>query len=464
MSEFINQDILSDRRGTFRLFIHINFKYKILSLSENKDVLNNALTKNISDSGLLFENSTYIPLDTEVKIILNLPGVLPLSIEIGGKVVRIEKLSSSFEIGINFINLTEKQKNEIKTRVDRMNILKLLERVNKKEISDLHLTVNSPPMVRCYGQIQPLDDDILSAEEIEHMIYSILTEEQRRILDSQKDLDFSFSPSLDSRYRVSIYKQRGVTEIVFRNILPDIKSRRDLGLPEVVEDLCQLKDGLIIIGGTTGSGKSTTISTMIDIINRTRGGVVLSLEKPIEYLHKNIKAIVKQREVGTDVPSFATGLRASLRQDADVIVVGEILDCDSVEAVLQAAETGHLVITSLHATDVVQVFDRIISFFPPETRSYIYARLSHSLRALIIQRLLIHKSGIGRVLATEVCTVNMAVKRIINSGDFNQLSSVIQTGSQYKMHTVQESLDRLFEQGLINAETYEINSKGQVKK
>ncbi|MCX5703453.1 MAG: ATPase, T2SS/T4P/T4SS family, partial [Candidatus Omnitrophica bacterium] len=178
-----------------------------------------------------------------------------------------------------------------------------------------------------------------------------------------------------------------------------------------------------------------------------------------EYIHKNIKGIVKQREVGVDVPSFGVGLKAALRQDPDIIVVGEALDSETIETALQAAETGHLVITSLHATDAVQVFDRIVSFFPPEQRGFVYARLSHSLKAIIIQSLLPHKSGVSRVLATEVCVVNTAVRRIIYSGNFTELPSVMQMGSQYKMYLMQDSIRKIFEQDLISAETYDMYTK-----
>jgi twitching motility protein PilT len=419
-----------------------------------------ALTRNISASGLLFETEEQIPIDTELKIMLVMPGGVNKTFELVGRVVRIDKLLpfSRFEIGVHFIIISREQKEEIRKRLERMNIIGLLDRINRQDISDLHLTVDSPPMVRSYGVLKPLDEEPLSAEEIQHMAYSILTDEQKEEFELHMELDFSFSPYLYSRYRVSIYRQRQATEIVFRNIMPNIRTREELGLPPIIDELCQLKDGIVIIGGTTGSGKTTTICTMMDIINKHRGGVVLSLEKPIEYLHENIKAIVKQREVGVDVPFFANGIRAALRQDADVIVVGEILDFDSIEAALEAAETGHLVITSLHSTDTVQVFDRIISFFPLETRNYVYARLSHSLKAIIIQNLLARRDGIGRVLATEVCVANIAVKRTISSGDFTQLASVIQTSSQYKMHTMQDSLDRLYRQGLISPETYEIYS------
>jgi twitching motility protein PilT len=433
----------------------------ILGSSADANELQYASTQNISAVGLLFENAKQIPIDTKIKINLNMPGSPAKSFEIEGIVVRIEKLfpSLKYNIGLNFTRISDEQKEEIRLRIERMDILRLLHKVNKKEVSDLHLTVNSPPMIRCYGKIKPLDEAPLCGEEIKQMLYSILDENQRKHFESERDIDFSLSISTDARYRVSIYQQRGIIEAVFRNIIPNIKAREELGLPEVVEDLCYLKDGIVIIAGTTGSGKSTTITTMIDIINKKRGGVILSLEKPIEYLHTNIKGIVKQREVGVDVPTFGAGLKAALRQDPDVIVVGEILDSETIETTLQAAETGHLVITSLHATDSVQVFDRIVSLFPPEQRVFIYARLSHSLKAIITQSLLVHSSGIGRVLATEVCVVNTGIRRIIASGNFTELPAVIETGSQFKMHLMQDSIERLFEQGLISAEIYDTHNK-----
>ena len=443
-----------------RLPLDIKFKYIIQSQTEGFGEIRSALTKDLSASGLLFESEKQIPIDTLIKVFIDMPGTPPLTLELEGEVVRIELLPLlKFDIGIHFVRISEEQKEEIKKRIERMDIMKLLERVYKKEISDLHLTVNSPPMVRRYGELEPLYDKPLSSEEIKQMICSILSNEQKKHFEQYKDLDFAFSPSLDIRYRVSIYQQRGKMEVVFRNIMPNIKSRAELGLPEVIDDLCQLKEGLVIIGGTTGSGKTTTITTMIDIINKKRSGVILSLEKPIEYLHNNVKGIVKQREVGIDVPTFASGLKAALKQDSNIIVVGEVLDGDTIETVLQAAETGHLVITSIHSTDTLQVFDRIVSFFPLEQRNFIYARLSHSLKAVITQKLLRQNDGIGRVIATEVCVVNIAVRRIIRSGDFTQLPSVMQTGSQYKMHLMRHSLDKIFEQGLISADTYEMHTK-----
>jgi len=453
--------IKKEYRLTARIPLNIPFQYEILGPAKPSGIKYKSVTKNISSSGIFFENVEQIPLDTRLKIILEMPGSPKKSFETEGNVMRIERLlpSAHFGIGINFIKISDEEKEEIKNRIERMNVFTLLEKANKEKASDLHLTVNSPPMIRCYGELRPLDNEALSADEVRQIVYSIITEEQRKIFAVSKDLDFVFSPVLHLRYRVNIYQQQGNTEVVFRNIMPVIKNRKELGLPDIIDDLCQLKEGLIIIGGATGSGKTTTITTMIDTINKTRGGVILSLESPIEYLHKNIKGIVKQREVGVDVPSFASGLKASLRQDADVIVVGEVIDYATVETVLQATETGYLVISSLHCTDTIQAFNRIVTLFPLEQREFIYGRLSHSLKAVIIQRLLPHKNGNERVMATEVCMVNAAVARIIHSGNFTQLPSVIQTGAQYKMHTMQTSINRFFEQNLISAETYELHSK-----
>lgn len=451
------QESFSDRRIAMRIPIGIKFKYSVIgSGSQDAKVMLSGVTKNISCSGLFFENSAQILINTELKISLQLPGVLAKDIDLQGKVVRIEKLASgNFTIGLMFSEISDETRDLINERIERMDILKLLEKVNKKEFSDLHLTVNSPAVVRCYGEIKPLNDKPLLGEEIREMIFSILSEEQKKSLEVNKEMDFAFSPFKNSRFRVSIYQQRGAIEVVFRNILPDIKSREDLGLPEVIDDLALLKHGIIFVSGSTGAGKTTTITCMVDAINKQRNCVILMLEKPIEYMHTNVKSIIKQREVGVDVPSFASGVKASLRQDPDVIVVGEASDSETIETALQAAETGHLVITSIHATDIVQVFDRILSLFPASQRDFICTRLSNSLRAIINQKLLPHKSGIGRVVATEVCITNTAVRRTIRNKEFFQLTLIMQTGSKSSMNLMQDSVTRLFEKGLISSETYE---------
>ncbi|MFH1281508.1 MAG: PilT/PilU family type 4a pilus ATPase, partial [Candidatus Omnitrophota bacterium] len=451
------EESISNRRRETRVFIEIKFKYFLMgSDSQDTETILSGVTKNISNAGMLFENSTQIPINTRLKITLLLPGALIQDVEVQGKVVRLEKLDSgNFAIGLMFFEISKETQDLINERIERMDIIKLLEKANKKEFSDLHLTIDSPAVVRYYGEIKPLNDKPLSREVIRQMIFSILTDEQKKSFDINKEMDFAFSPFENSRFRVSIYQQRGAIEVVFRNILPDIKSREELGLPEVIDDLALLKNGIIFVSGSTGAGKTTTITCMVDTINKHRNCVILMLEKPIEYMHTNIKSIVKQREVGVDVPSFASGVKASLRQDPDVIVVGESMDSDTIETALQAAETGHLVITSIHATDTVQVFDRILSLFPASQRDFMCTRLSNSIRAIINQKLLPHKSGIGRVIATEVCIGNTAVRRTIRKKDFFQLALIMQTSSKYRMNLMQDSINKLFEQGLISAETCE---------
>jgi len=454
---------MPESRRAFRIPIKIKFSFEILSSTGTLQPRRNALTKNISAKGLLFENKEEISIGTKLKLTLTLPGTSSKFIDITAEVVRVERLIflNNYEIGLNFVEISPIDEEEIKNRIERMNILNVLTRAAENKASDLHLTVYSPPMVRLHGKIQPIDsnEQSLSPEEIKQMIYIILSDPQKQKFEKDKDIDFVFSLRPDLRYRVSVYQQRGNIEVVFRIIPSQIKSREELNLPAVIEDLCKLTDGIIIIAGTTGSGKTTTIATMIDIINRTRGGVILSLEKPIEYIHKNIKGIVKQREVGVDVPSFAAGLASGLRQDPDVIVVGEIVDADTIETALNAAETGHLVISSIHAADTLQVLDRIISLFPLEQQAFICSRLSHCLKAIVTQLLLLHKNGFERIIATEVCVTNYAVKRIIHDKTPTQLNSVIQSGAQLGMHLMQSSIDKIYEQGLITGETYEMYSK-----
>ena len=455
----------SDRRKVSRIFIGIKFKYLIIgSGSQDAQAMLSAVTKNINREGMVFENSEIIPINAKLKISLQLPGVSVEDVQVQGEVVRLEKLDlNNFAIGVIFSEMSDKTRDLINERIERMNIFKLLEKANRKEFSDLHLTVDSPPIVRCCGEIKPLDDKPLIEEEIKQMIFSILSAERKKLFEINKEIDFTFVPFENSRFRVSIYQQRGAIEVVFRNIMPNIKTREELGLPEIIDELALLKTGIVFISGSTGSGKTTTITCMVDAINKQRHCVILMLEKPIEYMHTNIKSIVKQREVGMDVPSFASGVKASLRQDPDVVVIGEVLDSNTIEAALQAAETGHLVITSIHATDIVQVFDRVLSLFPDTQRDFICSRLSNSLKAIVGQKLLPHKNGIDRVVATEVCVSNTAVRRIIKNKDFIQLTSIMQTGSKYNMQIMQNSVAKLFEKGLISSEIYEANisqSKG----
>ena len=412
-----------------------------------------SFTKNISASGLLFESREMIPLGTKIKIFIILPG-LKQEIAALGKVVRIEsiKLTTKYNIGVSFQDLEAKDREEIRKRIEMMDLLRLLQLAHKNNASDLHLTYGRPPILRVSGHLQPLDMENLDQEDLRTMIYSILSDEQIRRFEKWKELDLAFSPNPNIRFRVNIHQQRGNVEAVFRTIMPIIRSIPDLGLPKVVVDLALKQKGIVIIAGPTGSGKTTTLSAMVDLINRKREAVIICLEDPIEYIHKNIKSIVKQREIGTDTLSFSLALRCALRQDPDVILIGELQDAETISAAITASETGHLVLTSMHAPDCVQVMDRLLGMFPSHQRQQISKQLSNCLQGIIAQALLPKKQGENRVVATEALIATEAARNIIRENTTVQLRSIIETGGKYKMHTMQESVRKLYLHGIISEE------------
>ena len=276
---------MQERRESYRIPVTIKFSYQILSAAAATELRHLALSKNMSTKGLLFESPEEIPIGTRLKLFIDLPGKPVKTIELEAEVARVERLldSGNFDIGVFFNNVSAPDAEEIKKRIERMDVLSLLNKAAEIQASDLHLTANSPAMVRLNGEIKPLHSsgEPLSSEEIEQMVYSVLSSSQKKRFKEQKDLDFAFVSEENLRYRVSVYQQRGNVEVVFRIIPSKIKSIEELGLPQVVEGLCRLTNGIVIVAGSTGSGKTTTITTMIDIINKTKGGVILSLEKPI---------------------------------------------------------------------------------------------------------------------------------------------------------------------------------------
>lgn len=411
-------------------------------------------TKNISASGLLLETEEMLPLGIELKLFFTLPG-LRKEIEAEGRVVHIEELATRYQAGISFQKLAGENQEEIRKRIEMMDILRLLQLANEHKASDLHLTYGQPPILRVFGNLQPLDMESLGREELQAMIYSLLTEEQIQRFEKWKELDFAFSPNPMVRFRVNVHRQRGNVEAVFRTIMPNIRSISKLGLPGVVADLAEKRKGIVIIAGPTGSGKTTTMAAMVDMINKEREAVIICLEDPIECLHQNIKSIVKQREIGTDTISFSLALKCSLRQDPDVILIGELQDAETASVAITAAETGHLVLTSMHAPNCVQVLDRLVGMFPSHQRRQISMQLSNCLQGIIAQALLPCKQGKDRAVATEALIITEAARSIIRENNTIQLHSIIQTGGRYKMHTMQESVRKLYSRGVISQEVAE---------
>jgi twitching motility protein PilT len=316
--------------------------------------------------------------------------------------------------------------------------------------SDLHVTVGLPPMVRVRGEVQPLDYPPLTANVTRELIYDILTGDQRQRLENDWELDFSYTLPRTARFRVNVYFQRGSLGAAFRTIPHEIRGLADLGLPKSVEDMTEKPRGLVLVTGPTGSGKSTTLAAMIDRINETRSEHIMSVEDPIEFLHQHKKCIVNQREVNQDTRSFAQALKHVLRQDPDVILVGEMRDLETISLAVTAAETGHLVFGTLHTQDAPQTVDRIIDVFPPHQQHQVRAQLANALQGVITQTLIPRRDGNGRVVACEVLVPTPGVRNLIREGKNHQIYSAMQTGGKFGMQTMDAALVELVRRGLIS--------------
>jgi twitching motility protein PilT len=339
-----------------------------------------------------------------------------------------------------------------------MDLVDILLEVLERDASDLHVAVGSPPLLRINGVLQALDAPKLGAAETRELVYSILTQEQRQRLENEWDIDFSYSLPGKARFRVNAYFQRNSLGAAFRLIPITVKRLEDLGLPRSLHQFTQKPRGFIIVTGPTGSGKSTTLAAMIDEINETRTQHIMTIEDPIEFLHHHKKCLVNQREVGADAQSFHRALRAALRQDPDVILVGEMRDTETISTALTAAETGHLVFATLHTQDAPKTIDRIIDVFPPHQQEQVRVQLATALMGVVTQQLLPTRDGRGRVVACEVLVPTPAVRNLVREGKTHQIYSVMQTGSQFGMQTMDAALVDLVRRGFITRETAEHRS------
>ena len=326
----------------------------------------------------------------------------------------------------------------------------LFEYAGEYDASDLLITAGAPPIVRLDGLLFPVLDHALTPPQTRHLIWSLLNETQQEMFERNRELDFSLAITGDLRFRANVYYQKGTVAGAFRVIPRTIPSLFDLGLPAVVATLPGRPNGLILVTGPTGSGKSTTMAAMIDMINTTRRCHIVTIEDPIEFIHSNKLAVVDQREVYADTLSFANALKYVLRQDPDVILVGEMRDLETISAALTAAETGHLVIATLHTNDAVQSIDRIIDVFPPHQQEQIRVQLAFSLLAVISQRLIPRRDGLGRILATEILLKNAAVASHIREGRTHQTRSIMETARKEGMVTMDHRLKELYEAGMIS--------------
>jgi twitching motility protein PilT len=333
------------------------------------------------------------------------------------------------------------------------NLHQLLKAMVEKGASDLHITTGSPPQLRIDGKLVPLKTGALSPVETKQLCYSILTDAQKHKFEEESELDLSFGVKSLSRFRANVFMQRGAVAGAFRTIPFKILSFSELGLPAVVSDLAKKPRGLILVTGPTGSGKSTTLASIVDKINTDRHEHIITIEDPIEYLHPHKNCIVNQREIGADTMSFKKALKHILRQDPDVVLIGEMRDLETIEAALVISETGHLAFATLHTNSAVQTINRILDVFPPHQQPQVRAQLSFVLEGVLTQNLLPRAGGPGRVLAIEVMVPNPAIRNLIREDKIHQIYSQMQMGqTKFGMQTFNQSLAILFNKHLITIE------------
>jgi twitching motility protein PilT len=337
----------------------------------------------------------------------------------------------------------------------QITLTELLTKLIEMGGSDLHLRVGSPPQIRLHGQMQPLEGyERLMPDVTKNLAYSVLSDAQKKFFQEKLELDFSLDLSEQSRFRVNIFSQKNSVGAVFRAIPFEVSSFDDLGLPPVVSDLCRKPRGLVLVTGPTGSGKSTTLAAMIDRINITRHEHILTIEDPIEFVHTHKNCVVTQRELGGDTYTFSDALRSALRQDPDIVLVGEMRDTETIEMALRVAETGHLTLATLHTNSAASTINRIIDVFPAAQQGQIRTQLSMVLQGIMCQSLLPNAMGNGRVMALEILIPNSAVRNLIRDDKIHQIYSMMQTGSEkYGMQTLNQSLAALFFKRLITMET-----------
>lgn len=333
-----------------------------------------------------------------------------------------------------------------------MSIIDLLMQAHEMKASDIHITVNAPPIFRIHGKLRPMGEQAFTPMNTLELAKELMNSEQYKEFMDNSDIDFSYGLPDLCRFRVNVYKQKGSVSMTIRLIPSEIPAMEKLGLPEVSEQFANKPQGLLLVTGPTGSGKSTTLAAIIDYINRTMNKHIITLEDPIEFVHSHKSSVVNQREIGIDTQSFTTGLRAALRQDPDVILVGEMRDLETISIAITAAETGHLVFGTLHTTDAPQTIDRVIDVFPPEQQQQVRVQLASVLIGVMAQRLLPTIDGDGRVAAIEVLVQTPAVANLIRSEKVHQIHSVMQTGRAQGNQTMEMALRELLQEQKISVE------------
>jgi twitching motility protein PilT len=346
--------------------------------------------------------------------------------------------------------------------VSIMEMFEILKSAVQKGASDIHMVINKPPSVRIRGSVSAMDEfPVLTADESKRLIYSILFDDQRAKFEQNLELDCSFAAPGISRFRINVFMQKNGVEAVLRVISSKIPEPESLGLQPSILKFADLPNGLVLVTGPTGSGKSTTLACLLNIVNRNRHEHILTIEDPIEFVYEPLSCIVRQREVGQQTKSFGNALKSALRQDPDIVLIGEMRDLETISAALTIAETGHLVFGTLHTTDAAQTVDRIIDVFPPHQQQQIRVQLSTCLRGVVSQILLPKTDGVGRVAAREIMVVTPAISNLIREGKSHQIYSALETGAKFGMISLDRALLNLVQAGQVSVEEAASKAKNQ---
>lgn len=451
---------MEKRRGT-RIPLNLKVEYSLADVPDCP--VRETSTNNLSAGGVQLILSEPLPITTTLRLSIHSPRLLS-PIVTTNRVVWVKEITPghAYEIGTSFEKIHAKDLEFVKKWTETVDLDAILATLIKKNASDMHLVAGHPPMMRVYGELLPVQNKPLTAEEVSGLIDNLLLPEQKERFAKDLELDMSYTNE-SGRFRINVHHERGQAAATFRVIPQELKSITELGLPQVIEELARKPKGLVLVTGPNGSGKSTTLATMIELINKERKKVILSLEEPIEFLYKSKRSIIEQREIGIDSHSFENALKFAVRQDIDVILIGEIRDLASISIALTAAETGHLVLTTLHTLDALSSINRIIDVFPANQQQQVRFQLAETLQGVVSQILLPRADTEGRVVATEVLFCTTAVANLIRRGKNEEIRNFLETGSQHGMHTMDKSLEILYEKGIISKETVLTYAKEQHK-
>ncbi|MCX7927768.1 MAG: PilT/PilU family type 4a pilus ATPase [Candidatus Omnitrophica bacterium] len=441
-----------EKRKSRRIPVSIKVRYRREGVFDKK--ISEAFAENMGEGGMLL---MFVEEPVAIGNVLELEFITfrqPNPINAKARIVWVKELKANktYEAGVTFTEIREKDLSLIRQWLQAVDIDRLLSIAVRNQASDVHLVVGRPPTMRVFGDLRPITPQELTAEDVRSMVYGMLSSEQRERFERDLELDVSYCNDV-GRFRLNVHQEKGQIGASMRYIPTDIPTLEQLHLPSILEELAKKPTGLVLVTGPNGSGKSTTLAAMIEIINNTRKCVVMSLEEPIEYLFRPKKSIIEQREIGIDAHSFQSALKYIVRQDIDVLFIGEIRDLNSISVALSAAETGHLVLTTLHTMDAVSSINRIVDAFPANQQQQIRMQLAETLRGVVCQVLLPRADKQGRIVATEVLIVTPAVANMIRKGKTEEIKGVIETGSRLGMHTMEQSLEELYTKGLVSRES-----------